>query len=259
MSLKELFERRARKEIPFFRRIVVETTGLADPAPVVHALLASEGARSKVHLNTIATVVDTSHGLKTLERHPEAVTQVALADILLLSKTDLVDEDTVAALEVHLRSINPRAGRKRSEFGRVSAELLFGRDALDPRQKRLDLDQWLGAPEARHDHHAHHDAPVRTWTLVRDEPMSDDEFRRLCAMLENLGGEDLLRVKGIVHVEPNRAMLVHAVQHAFHPPKRMKRMRHTDGTPQSTLVFITRGLEPDDLTYVARGFRRLHL
>ena len=252
-ALRELFDRRAKREIPWFERLMVETTGLANPAPVVHALVASTAARTRVYLDTLATAVDCVLGEETLEQHTESVQQVALADVLLMSKSDLAEPTAIARLEERLTELNPRAQRVFTEDGFVDDGLLFGRNALKPNVKSPNIDFWLGESSKIPEHAHGHSDSIRTWTLYRDVPFSDAEFHRFFKKLSSLAESRLLRVKGIIHVQPQGPVLVHGVQHAFYPPKWLAKWPSKDH--RSRLVFISKGLSREDLGFVARGFQ----
>ena len=252
-ALRDLFARRARKEIPWFERVVVETTGLANPAPVVKAIVASPAARARVHLDKIATVVDGVNWRQTLTLHPEALRQVAIADVLIMSKLDLAEATAANDLEEHLQTLNPGAMRVRSDHGAIEVSALFGSGVLDPEKKSPDIDQWLGRVDRLQDGgQPAHSSSIGTWTVYRDRPFSDAEFHSLYKQLSDVGEEDLLRVKGIVNVAPMRPVVVHGVQHAFYPPRWLTRWPSEDR--RSRLVFITRDLTPRDLGFVFRGF-----
>ena len=194
-TLETLFAQRASGAIPDFRRIAIETTGLADPGPVAHALVAEPGAGYACVLDGIVTTVDAMHGAETLTRHEEARRQVALADRILVTKTDLVAD--TAALEAAVARLNPDAPRCRLAMGAVSATDVFG---LGPSTRA-----WLG----RHQHHDHlHDhlldGGIGTVLLTHAGPMRWEALRLWLESLLSLRGEAVLRLKGLVEMEGDR-------------------------------------------------------
>jgi G3E family GTPase len=241
-TLRELTEKRARGEVRRFSRVLIETTGLADPVPVLQALITFPVARV-YRLSRVVTVVDAVQGLGTIERHPEALKQVAVADDLILSKTDL-DTPQLAALEARLRQINPGAGQQRA----AGAKLREGFDVYDPAAKPEQVTDWLKAEsfDQHHGHAHHHDVSrhskdIGSFCLSFDQPLHWEHVAAWLDALVLAHGEDLLRVKGILDVRGQaQPIVVQAVQRLFHPPARLAAW--PDGKRGSRIVFITRGL-----------------
>jgi G3E family GTPase len=242
-SLLMLLERSERGEIPLFSRLIVETTGLADPAPVVHTLLADPRLVRRYHLAQIVTVVDAVHGLDTIAAQSEAAKQIAVADVLLLSKTDIAppSPDLLAALQ----GLNPMV----TPISQVDLRLLAGdvnRFHLDA--KTNDVRDWLAAEavEAHAHHHAHdvnrHGHDIQAYCLTIDAPISRMAFGMAMELLAANQGADLLRVKGIVKLaeHPDQPVIIHAVQHMMHDPIRLDAW--PDGDERSKLVFIVRNI-----------------
>jgi G3E family GTPase len=257
-TLRELAEKRARGEVRRFSRVLIETTGLADPVPVLQALITFPVARV-YRLSRVITVVDAVQGLATIERNPEALKQVAVADDLVLSKTDLPTPQ-LAALEQRLREVNPGAAQQRS----TEAELREGFDAYDPATKPEQVMDWLKAEafEEAHGHgHAHHhdvnrhSKDIGSFCLTYDEPL---QWEHVAAWLDALvlaHAEDLLRVKGILDIEGQaQPIVVQAVQRLFHPPARLSGW--PAGERRSRIVFITRGLGRDFVAEVFDTIRK---
>jgi G3E family GTPase len=253
-TLRELTEKRARGEVRPFSRVLIETTGLADPVPVLQALITFPVARV-YRLSRVVTVVDAVQGLPTLERHPEALKQVAVADDLVLSKTDL-DTPQLAELQARLRRINPGAGQQRS----TEARLRDGFDACDPLAKPDQVAEWLKAEAFEEvDHHHHHDVnrhskEIGSFCLTYDEPL---HWEHVAAWLDALvlgHADDLLRVKGILDVHGQaQPIVVQAVQRLFHPPARLAAWPR--GERRSRIVFITRGLTREFVAAVFQTIR----
>jgi G3E family GTPase len=248
-TLQSLLARRARGEIAF-ARVVVETTGLADPAPVLHTLMAEPVVLAAFRLDAVVTTVDAMNGALTLERHAEAVKQVAMADVLLLTKTDLATREQTAALTTRLRFLNPGAAPKRATHGDVDTSLVLDGAAHD------------GWPDAmpdigHHDHdvhHHHHDDHIRAHSFTFDAPVHEAAFAHWLELMAAMRGEQLLRVKGLVQVveRPDEPLLVQGAQHVFHPPQHLHAWPSADH--RTRLVFITQNLERTDIERTLHKF-----
>jgi G3E family GTPase len=231
-ELRDLLARRARGEVPPFARVVVETTGLADPAPVLSTLLTEPVLRHQYALEAVVATVDAVNGAATLDRHGEAVKQAAVADTLLVTKADAAPPEAVAALEARLRALNPVAAIRRAAFGAVEPEAVLRARERDPAAALAAA----GPPHA----HAH---DLRTFTLVLDAPLDWDAFAVWLTMLLHARGLDVLRVKGLLDVGGPGPVLLDGVQHVVHPPRHLPAW--PDDDRRSRIVFITRGVERD--------------
>jgi G3E family GTPase len=242
-----------------FRRVVVETTGLADPAPVVHTAMLHPYLLLRYRLDGVVTVVDAINGMSTLDRHVEAVKQAAVADRLVLAKSDLLDtpERRAAAAELRLRlgRLNPAAPILDAHADDASPAKLFACGLYDPDSKVPDVRRWLAeealaAHEAGHDHHRHahdrnrHDDHIRAFSIVAEEPIAAASFDMFLDLVRSLHGPDLLRLKGVVKLAetPDRPLVIHGVQHVLHPPAMLERWPDPD--TRTRLVLITRDIEP---------------
>jgi len=249
-ALRNLLERSARGEIRRFDRVVIETTGLADPAPVLHTLINEPLCFAKFRLDGVLTTVDAVNGASTLDRHEEAIKQVAMADRLLLTKTDLAD---TAALRARLAALNPGAPVIDVINGNVRPEMLFDVGPFDPATKDARVAAWLNTEAYTHDnhhghHHHHHDVNrhddrIRAFCLTSDAPISQMRLTFFTQLLGMMRGEDLLRVKGLVNVSdrPGEPAVIHGVQHVFHPITWLKAWPSDD--KRSRIVFIVRDIE----------------
>jgi G3E family GTPase len=268
-TLRNLLIKRDRGEVPAFSRILLETTGLADPAPIVQLLLNNPLVSHYVRLDAVATTVDAVNGRRQIDEHAEAVKQAALADRLLLTKSDLVTAETIAALDRRLRALNPGATRHTVMNGEIAPNELFGAALFDPARKTADVRRWINESayqagahaHGRHDHqqdrharggHAHdhaehtHAGGIRSCCLISDEPLAWDAVSSWLARLRQGAGEDLLRVKGILNlIGEDAPIAVHGVHHVFHPPVQLESW--PDADRRSRIVFITRGIEPKEL------------
>jgi G3E family GTPase len=247
-TLQNLACRRARGEMARFDRVVIETTGLADPAPILQALLTDPIVASRFRLDGIIATVDTVAGEATLDRHIEAVKQAALADRILLTKTDLADAAACAAIESRLRAINPVAPMLRARHGAIEPAQLFDVGGYDPAAKSMDVRRWIGeeryAPRDAHHgdgapHGANrHDDHVRALCLALDQPVRGAALDRWLEGLLRFKGPDLLRFKAIINVaELPGPLVVHGVQHVIYPPVALKAWPSEDR--RTRMVFIT--------------------
>jgi G3E family GTPase len=246
LTLDDILVRRDRGAVQPFERVVIETSGLADPAPILHAVMSDAGLSRRLLLAGVVTTVDAVNASRTLARQPEAVKQVALADRLVLTKTDLL-EGATSALQQRLCAINPGATLLTASFGAVDPEQLFAVGPVAP-EKRWPDAEGLGLDRgaARHatDPFGQHDARVATFAIVREEPMRAVVLTLLLEALAEHCGGDLLRLKGIVNIaeNPDQPAVVHGVQHVFHPPQWLDRWPSQDR--RSRLVFIVNDIPP---------------
>lgn len=243
-TLNDLFLRRVRGDVPEFQRLVIETTGLADPAPILHTLMRDPVIYERYTLDGVVTVVDAVNGLGTLRRHADAVKQVAVADRLVLAKCDIAPAH--GPLLARLRELNPTAPVAEAVMGAIDPSTLFGVGVYDGAPREDAVAAWLNAeavesaPHAHHHHH--HDSGIQSFCVVREHPISGTAFNAMLEMLAAQRGEDLLRVKGILHVSefPDTPAVIHGVQHAFHPVQWLERW--PDGDRRTRIVFITRNI-----------------
>ena len=240
-TLETLSVRRDMGRIPAFKRVVIETTGLADPAPIVESLSDDMVAARGFVLRAIATTVDAVHGMGQLDSQFEAVKQAGMADLLLVTKTDLAD---AGALTRRLRALNPGADIETVVDGRLAPERLFALDGFDADAAK----DWLGADHHDHEHGHNHDHDVnvhgddvRAISIIRDAPLPWPAVRAWLGSLASLRGADILRMKGILCIEDVDAPIaVHGIQSMLHSPKRLKGWGGE--APNSRVVFIGRGL-----------------
>ncbi|WP_336080689.1 CobW family GTP-binding protein [Thalassospira sp. CH_XMU1448-2] len=270
-GLRDLFVKRTRGEIPAFDRVIIETTGLADPAPILHTLMTDPLLTTKFRLDSVVTTVDAIHGSGQLDQHPESVKQAAVADRILMTKSDLANEATRDALSDRLRALNPAAPIYPVVNGDIAVSKLFNAGLYDPATKSMDVRKWLRdeaydhhgddphehAHSHDHDHdhhnehhhhgHAHdvnrHDDHIRSFCITFDEPLHWDAFVTWAEIFTQMRGESLLRVKGILNlVGEDAPVAIHAVQHIFHPPASLPAWPSDDH--RSKIVFITKDLGP---------------
>jgi G3E family GTPase len=256
-TLDSLRERRARGAIPAFDRVMVETTGLADPAPILQTLMSDATLTPHYRLGAVVATADAVNAPGQLDRFDEAIKQIALADRLVVTKTDLVPAAAAEAVIARLRTLNDAAPIIRLPDDAVTPDRLFDASLFDPRGQPPDIARWLGPHEHGHGHadHAHtgHDSAIRSFCLTRDAPVPWPAFKAWLESVVSLRGADLLRLKGIVNVAgEDRPVVVHGVQHVFHPPTRLPCW--PDADRRTRLVFITRNIEPAPLERALAAF-----
>jgi G3E family GTPase len=238
-----------------FSRVIIETTGLADPAPIIHTTMAHPYLVMRYRLDGVVTVVDAVNGAATLERHPEAVKQAAIADRIVLTKTDLVGDTHAPALGtllMRLGALNPAAAILDAAAGEAAAARLTDCGLYDPATKTPDVRRWLAAEayadaEAAHAH-AHdanrHDANIRAFCLSTEAAIPASAFEMFLELIRSMHGPKLLRLKGVVKIAetPHTPMVVHAVQHLMHPLARLPAW--PDDDTRTRIVFIVRDIDP---------------
>lgn len=241
-----------------FKRVIVETTGLADPAPLLQTLMQHPYLVMRFRLDGVVTLVDAMNGSDTLDNHPEAVKQAAVADRIVLTKTDLLrSEDGAAkrdALIARLRKLNPAAPILDAAAGDASVSALTGCGLYDPDRKIPDVSRWLAdeaiAAAHSHGHHHHHhdvnrhDERVQAFTLATDRAIPAAMLDLFLELLRSTHGPNLLRMKAIVNIEetPDRPMVLHGVQHVLHPATQLDAW--PDADHRTRMVFIVRDIEP---------------
>jgi G3E family GTPase len=278
-TMRRLFFRRRAGEIPAFKRVVIETTGLADPAPVLHTLMRDPLVSECYRLDGVIVTVDAVNGMDQLDRQMESVKQAAVADRLLLTKSDLADPARIETLKARLRVLNPAAPIFIVKNGEIDAAELLNAGLYNPETKSLDVRRWLKA-EAYDDHgysddpghhrghrHGHdhgergqdphdvnrHDARISAFAIDWDRPLDWAVFIEWIEMLIAGHGENLLRLKGILHVAGEDApVAIHGVQHLFHPPVVLQAWPDEDR--RSRMVFITRDISRETLLTSFRSF-----
>ncbi len=256
-TLADLMDRMQTGKIKPLKRVVIETTGLADPAPVLQSVMGNPIIAQSYRLDGVVTVVDAVNGLSTLDHHEEAVKQVAMADRLVISKMSLATPDAVINLKARLRDLNPRAPMIDGDLPEAGKAELFHCGLYDPATKIADVGRWLQDEAVAdhdhadhhhdhdcghehydhdHDHHGHddhhhrhhhdanrHGADIRSFSIVHDRPIDPMALEMFIDLLRSAHGEKLLRMKAIVSMSdnPDRPLILHGVQTVFHAPQRM--------------------------------------
>ncbi|WP_306030936.1 GTP-binding protein [Stappia sp. MMSF_3263] len=274
-TLEDLLRRLDNGRSERLSRVVIETTGLADPAPVLHTIMQHPYLVMRYQLDGVVTLVDAANGLATLDAQEEAVKQVAMADRIVLTKTDLpqgaASRDAGSALRKRIARLNPGAQVLIAAEGEAGAAALIGTGLYDPATKTADVARWLneeayrddhqhghdhghhhshGHDDHHHDHHHHghghdvnrHGDDIRAFSLSTDRPIPAGALEMFLDLLRSAHGPKLLRMKGIVRIaeDPERPVVLHGVQHVFHPPATLAAW--PDADRRTRLVFITRDL-----------------
>ena len=275
-TLLSLLARRVRNELSF-DRLVIETTGLADPGPIHHTLLVDPVLAPNYALDGTVTVVDAVLGAATLDQHAEAQAQVAMADRIVVSKRDLADAAALGALTTRLDRLNPAAGRIMADRGAVPAGSLWGLGALRKPMAPEHALTWLAQPAAdplaglsglaqpqakpmELDAPSHHatDDRIATASVTLAEPIPAEVFDFWLDTLIALRGSNILRLKGIVHIEgAAHPFVFHGVQHIFETPVPLESWPEGDTT--SRVVIIARDMPQSDLNDSLALLRLQHL
>lgn len=264
-TLENLLRRLDNGRMDRLARVVIETTGLADPAPILHTVMLHPYLVLRYRLESVVTLVDSVNGLETLETHEEARRQVAVADRLVLTKKDLIktgeQENLFERLRERLDHLNPGAQRLDAQSGEAVPGSLFNAGLYDPDTKIPDVAKWLNTEAYEHHDHGHshehghdhghdhhhghdhdvnrHDDKIRAFTLSTDRPVPASALEMFLDLLRSAHGAKLLRVKGIIQIaeDPDRPVVIHGVQHVFHPPATLEAWPDEDR--RTRLVFIT--------------------
>ena len=258
-TLRELFAQRRAGEVIDFERVFVETTGLADPIPILHTLQTDALLGAQYRLNGLVTLVDAVNGMAQLDREAEAVKQAAVADRLVITKTDLVDAGTVARLTERLEAMNPYAKVSTAVNGEIDPAWLADIAPSSVAASSEALERWLprvldavaGMRERRT-----HDSGVESFCLWFDEPFTWDSLNAVLQTLASLRGPDMLRMKGIVHVKGEKGpVVIQGAQHVFHPPVTLE---GSSAEPRSRVVFIVRNITRNSIENLFKAVAALN-
>ncbi len=229
-------------------RIVIETTGLADPAPILHAIMGHPVMSDLLRLDGVITLVDAVNGNRTLDDHEEAIKQVAVADRLVITKSDI--QELSSQLTSRLERLNPSA-RIIGIGDKPDFSNLFDCGLYNPDTKTADVNRWLNDEAQKHPHHHHHedvnrhDARIRAFTLISENSVGAATLASFTDLLRSAHGPNLLRVKGIIRIkeDPERPVVIHGVQQIFHPPATLPLW--PDDDRRTRLVMITKDLSQE--------------
>ncbi len=243
-TLQTLLAKRMTGAVPAFERVAIETTGLADPAPILHTLIADPDVTRYYRLDSVVAVVDAVNAESQFDIHFESVKQAAVSDRIVISKTDLAGADAVSGLVERLGSINPGAAIFRAVKGEIAPDRLFGAGIGSGPGEGRNVAAWLSTnAHPDHDSHRHGDG-IQTFAVTRERPVEPAGLELWLDLLASYRGPNLLRVKGLLNVA-GEPVVVHAVQHLFHPPVTLDAW--PDDERRSRIVFITHGLGRTDI------------
>ena len=261
-SMRELYGRRESGLVPAFARVVVETTGLADPTPVVSTVLHDRVLQHHFRCGNVITTVDSLNGERNLDDYPESLKQAALADRLVLTKLDLAPEAKVRSLTGRLQQLNPMAALARND-ATLDAQMLLGDDVFQVDTKSQEVLRWMQAAKNQQyfslrqpqvaDANAHGD--TRAFAVRLEAAIDWTVFGVWLSLLLHNHGERVLRVKGLLNVTgSDTPVVLHGVQQMVYPPSHLERW--PDADRQSQLVFIVRGLDPAAVEASLQSFLR---
>ncbi len=248
-AIRDLHSRRARGAIPSFRRLAIESTGLADPFPVLTTFHADPVLKHHFRTASVIATVDAVNGTAQLARQPESVKQVAVADHLVITKTDLAEPAAIDELLEQVRRLNPAAPVWFAADPSLDTGKLLSVGPFDIDARGEAVQAWFAAERGgavRHDHNTHdrsrHGHDVHAFAVVFERPLDWTVFGIWLTMLLNRHGDSVLRVKGILNVDGESApVAVHGVQHLVHAPVHMRAW--PDAERRSRIVFIVKGLD----------------
>jgi G3E family GTPase len=263
-TLKNLYMARERGDIPKFERVVIETTGIADPAPILDTLLNDPWVRARFRMDGVVTTVDAVLGEAQLDSYFEAAKQVAVADKLILTKTDLASETDLATLKERLAELNPAAEQLAAVKGEMDFRRILDLGLFNARDKTPDVQKWLneqrykpvkaagpmGKAPSPNDAH---DQRIHSFSVIIDQPIPPAGLQAALEMLVGFRSEYLLRFKAIVNLAGHdRPTVLHGVQHVLYPEAELERWPSEDR--RSRFVFIVRDLAPEFVTKVLHDF-----
>lgn len=247
-TLRDLFFKRALNAIPQFERLVIETTGMADPGPIMGSLMNEPVINSTYRLDAVVVTIDSVYGLEQIDRHEEARKQAAVADVLLLTKTDLATERQMEALSEKLAVLNPGATMHRIRHGEIDPQAIINVGLFDPQTKQAQPQRWLRevkrpATGLRSGlFQQAHDNEISSFTVTLPKPLTWEQLEPVLTWLCTTFAEKLLRMKGIIHAENLPAPLaIHAVQQTLYPPTLLNDWDEEE--PISRIVLIGKGLD----------------
>jgi len=254
-TMRDLFFKRAMEAIPQFNRIVIETTGMADPGPIMANLMNEPVIESVYRLDAVVVTIDAVYGLQQIEEHAEARKQAAVADVLLITKTDLATPEQISALKEKLIAINPGATQHKILHGEIDPDFIIDVGLFDPTGKRAEPERWLRVPVKPRGllPKKPHDDEITSFTVTMPKPLNWRDLKPVILKLCQTYGENLLRLKGIIHAEDQPAPLaIHAVHFTPYPPTLLSGWDEDE--PISRIVLIGKGLDEAEIRKMLTQF-----
>jgi len=243
-TMRDLFFKRALQAIPQFNRLVIETTGIADPGPILANLMNEPVIESVFRLDAVVVTIDSEYGLQQLQTHAEARKQAAMADVLLLTKTDLASVETLATLKEKLITINPGATQHKIFHGQIDPDFIIDVGLFDPTGKRAEPQRWLRAPLKPASKLKNHKDEISSFTVTLPNPLNWRDLKPIILKLCQTYGANLLRLKGIIHAaDLDYPFAIHAVHFTPYPPTELEGW--TEDEPTNRIVIIGKGLDEE--------------
>ena len=241
-TMRDLFFKRALQAIPQFNRIVIETTGMADPGPILANLMNEPVIESVFRLDAVIVTIDSEYGLQQLEQHAEARKQAAVADVLLLTKTDLISPNQMALLIAKLIAINPGATQHKIVHGQIKPNFIIDVGLFDPSGKRAKPERWLRQPLKPASLLKNQHNEIASFTVTLPTPINWRDLKPVILKLCQMHGEKLLRLKGIIHAaDLDNPLAIHAVHFTPYPPTELEGW--SEDEPTNRIVLIGKGLD----------------
>ncbi|MFL5628368.1 MAG: CobW family GTP-binding protein, partial [Ktedonobacteraceae bacterium] len=257
-TLLDLYAMDERRDIPRLERVIIETSGLADPAPILYTILTDAVLQHHFWIDRIITTVDAINGHFHLDRHSESLKQVAIADNIIVTKTDVASRQEVDDLAARLHTLNPSAHIVEAAFGNVDIAMLFSASEIEHVGKRLSDEQDADSPstfQSKPPGEESHIANIYSLSLTFHEPLDWRAFSLWLSMLLHARGEDVLRVKGLLNVGEEGPVVLNGVQHIIHPPQHLDRWPDEDHS--SRIIFITRAIQPQAILNSLQVFQHI--
>ena len=241
-TMRDLFFKRALQAIPQFNRIVIETTGMADPGPILANLMNEPVIESVFRLDAVIVTIDSEYGLQQLKQHAEARKQAAVADVLLLTKTDLISPNQMALLIAKLIAINPGATQHKIVHGQIKPNFIIDVGLFDPSGKRAEPERWLRQPLKPASLLKNQHNEIASFTVTLPTPINWRDLKPVILKLCQIHGEKLLRLKGIIHAaDLDNPLAIHAVHFTPYPPTELEGW--SEDEPTNRIVLIGKGLD----------------
>lgn len=256
-ALRDLFSQMTRGDIPPFKRVIVETSGLADPVPIAFTVQSEPVLRHHFRLGNVITTLDAVNGTRQLETHEESIKQAAVADFIIITKTDIADPVETGSLKSRLAKLNAGAPVLDGAQDMLSPKHLFRDDLSDIDSRASIVQSWFSNPEVENDglSHSHSDG-VQSFCVQTDRPLDWTAFGIWMSMLLHCHGDKVLRIKGLLNVfDVDTPVLINGVQHIVHPPVHLTEWPDNDHS--SRLIFIVQGMSIDSIQRSLDAFNRL--
>lgn len=256
-ALRDLFSQMTRGDIPPFKRVIVETSGLADPVPIAFTVQSEPVLRHHFRLGNVITTLDAVNGTRQLETHEESIKQAAVADFIIITKTDIADPVETGSLKSRLAKLNAGAPLLDGVQDMLSPKHLFRDDLSDIDSRASIVQSWFSNPEVENDGLSHrHSDGVQSFCVQTDRPLDWTAFGIWMSMLLHCHGDKVLRIKGLLNVfDVDTPVLINGVQHIVHPPVHLTEWPDNDHS--SRLIFIVQGMSIDSIQRSLDAFNQL--